>query len=119
MKTFTYLTCVSVLLTSFVTFAEPSANHSSKASKHSALAVSHGAVGSAQVASAAVAIPLVVTGSVALSAGAASVAVADGLSDATTSKARNVQPAKKVALEVTEITITVDRSPDQAMKANQ
>ena len=119
MKTLTYLTCVSVLLTSFATFAEPSANHSSKASKHSALALSHGVAGSAQVASAAVAIPLLVTGSVALSAGAASVALAEGLSDATTSKARKVQPAKHVALEVTEITITVDRSPDQAIKDKQ
>ncbi len=119
MKTLSYLTCVSVLLTSMTTFAEPSTNHSGKASKHSALALSHGVKGSAQVASAAVAVPLVVAGSVALSAGAASIEMSEGLSKVASSKATQVKHAKKIELEVTEITITVDRAPDQVMKDKQ
>ncbi len=99
--------------------AEPASEHSGKASKHSALAVSHGTVGSAQVASAAVAVPLVVVGSVALSAGAASVEAGEKLSVVSSSNASKVTHTQPVELEVTEITITVDRSPAEAMKDNQ
>lgn len=119
MKTLSYVSCVAMLLTSFSSLAEPSSNHSGQASKHSALAASHGVAGSAQVASAAVAVPLVVGGSVALSAGAASVAVGEGLSDIASTSAHKVKHSHPVELEVTEITITVDRSPAEAMKANQ
>jgi hypothetical protein len=119
MKTLSYLTCIGVLLTSFASFAEPASTHSGKASKHSALALSHGVAGSAQVASAVVAVPLVVGGSVALSAGAASVELGEGLSKVASSKVSNVRKAQPVVLEVTEITITVDRSPAEAMKGNQ
>ncbi|REL37260.1 hypothetical protein DXX92_01555 [Thalassotalea euphylliae] len=104
------------MVTSSAAFAEPSTNHGSKASKHSALALSHGAAGSAQVASAVVAVPLLVGGSVAVSAGVASVELAEGMSDAATSSARSVKHHHPVELEVTEITITVDRSPTEAMK---
>ncbi len=119
MKTLSYLTCAGILLTSFSSFAEPSSNHSAKASKHSALAVSHGVAGSAQVASAVIAVPLVVGGSVALSAGAASVELGEGLSKVASSNANHVRKVQPVALEVTEITITVDRSPAEAMKTHQ
>ena len=119
MKTLSYFTCIGILLTSFSSFAEPASEHSGKASKHSALALSHGIAGSAQVASAAVAVPLVVVGSVALSAGIASVELGKGLSKVASSKASQVKRAKHIKLEVTEITITVDRSPAQAMKVNQ
>lgn len=117
MKTLSYLTCIGLLLTSLSSFAEPaSTNHSGKASKHSALALSHGAAGSAQVASAAVAVPLVVVGSVALSAGTASVELGEGLSKVASS---TPERAKVTQLEITEITITVDRSPAEAMKQGQ
>ncbi len=119
MKALSYLTCVGVLLTSFTSFAEPSSEHSGKASKHSALALSHGVTGSAQVASAAMAVPLVVVGSVALSVGAASIELGEGMSKVAASKASKVKKAQHVELEITEITITVDRSPAEAMKANQ
>ena len=107
---------VTTLLTPFAAYAERSTNHSSEASKHSVLALSHGAAGSAQVASAVVAVPLLVGGSVAVSAGVASVELAEGMSDAATSSARSVKHHHPVELEVTEITITVDRSPAEAMK---
>jgi len=119
MKALSYISCIAVLMTSFSSFAEPSSEHSGKASKHSALALSHGVAGSAQVASAAVAVPLVVGGSVALAAGSASIELAEDLSRVADSKAKRVKATKKVELEVTEITITVDRSPAEAMKANQ
>ena len=108
-----------MLLTSASSFAEPSSSHLGKASKHSALAASHGVAGSAQVASAAIAVPLVVAGSAALSAGAASIAVADGVSKVSSSKASQVKNKQHTALEITEVTITVDRSPAEVMKANQ
>jgi len=63
-------------------------------------------------------VPLVVAGSVALSAGAVSIEIAEGLSTVASSKASKVRHAEQVPLEVTEITITVDRSPAEAMKAN-
>lgn len=116
MNVLSYVTCVAVLLTSFSSFAEPSSEHSGKASKHSALAISHGVAGSAKVASAAVAVPLVVTGSVALSAGAASVELGEGLSKVASS---NVNKAQNLELEITEITITAERSPAEVMKKNQ
>jgi len=119
MNVLSYVTCVAVLLTSFSSFAEPSSEHSGKASKHSALAISHGVAGSAKVASAAVAVPLVVTGSVALSAGAASVELGEELSKVASSKASNVNKAQNLELEITEITITAERSPAEAMKKNQ
>lgn len=116
MKALSYLICVGVLFNSFTSFAEPSSNHSGKASKHSALALSHGVAGSAQMASAVVAVPLLVAGSVALSVGAASIELGEGLSKVASSK---VKYAQRIELEITEITITVDRSPADAMKANQ
>lgn len=118
MKALSYLTCVAVLLTSFTSFAEPSSEHSGKASKHSALALSHGAAGSVQVASAAVAVPLVIAGSTALSVGAASIESAEGISKVASSKASKAKHRQKIALEITEVTITVDRSPADAMKTN-
>jgi hypothetical protein len=119
MKVLSYITCVSVLLTSLTSFAEPSTEHASKASKHSALALSHGAAGSAQVASAAIAVPLVVGGSIALSAGAASIEAGKGVAKVISSKASNEKKPQTIELDVTEITITVDRSPAETMKIEQ
>jgi len=116
MKTLSYITCFALGLASFSSFAEPSTEHSGKASKHSALAASHGVAGSGQVASAAVAVPLVVGGSLALSVGAASVEAGAELSKVASSKTSHVKQTRSRALEVTEITITVDRSPAQAMQ---
>ncbi|GLX84916.1 hypothetical protein tloyanaT_11680 [Thalassotalea loyana] len=108
---------VGVIVTSFNAFSEPSSEHASQASKHSALAIGHGSIASTQVASAVVAVPLIVGGSVAVSAGQASVEVGDGLSKVVTSK--TVKKQKPVELEVTEVTITIDRSPAEAMKKEQ
>ena len=119
MKTITYLSCISVLLTSFSSIAEPSSEHVSKASKHSALAVAHGTVGSVQVASGVVAVPLLVAGSVAVSVGEASVDMGQNMSKVASHSPSQNKHQKVVELEVTEITITVDRSPAQAMEKDQ
>ncbi len=51
-------------ITSVTAQAEGSAQHSGQASKHSVLAVGHGALSTVKVASAVVAVPVVVAGSV-------------------------------------------------------
>lgn len=119
MKTITYVSCISVLLASFSSFAEPSSEHVSKASKHSALALAHGAAGSVQVASGVVAVPLLVAGSVAVSVGEASVDMGKDMSKVASHSPSQNKDKKVVELEITEITITVDRSPAQAMEKDQ
>ena len=87
------------------------------ASKHTSMATKHSVKGSVQVASAAVAVPLVVAGSVGLVSVAAGVELLDKASKPvkakTCSKCNPCQP-----LEISEVTITVDRSPRDVMKNN-
>lgn len=94
-----------------VSFAQSASEHASEGSRHSALASAHSTVASAQVASGVVAVPLLAVASTASVAQAAGKALIDAAS-ATTIEHTN-QP-----LEVTKITITVDRSPAQAMQQN-
>jgi len=108
---------VGVIVTSFNAFSEPSADHASQASKHSTLAVSHGSLATTQVASAVVAVPLLVGGSVVVSAGNASVELGESMSKVATRIAEDKHQA--VELEVTEVTITIDRSPAETMKKEQ
>jgi hypothetical protein len=81
-------------------YGATSAQHTSQASKHSALAVKEGVVSTAKVASVAVAVPLVVAGGTSLALGTASMDAASG--------------NKKVT--VTKTTVVVDKAPNQAMK---
>ncbi|WP_281560330.1 hypothetical protein [Thalassomonas sp. RHCl1] len=103
---FTTTIALTLALSSTPIYAQDSAQHTSKAGKHSALAVSHGAASSAKVASAAVAVPLLVVGS----AGVASVAGGSALIDSAT---------KPKPLTVTEVTITADPAPNQAMQTKR
>ncbi|NTS75747.1 hypothetical protein HR060_02605 [Catenovulum sp. SM1970] len=105
MKTKLSIILLAACLTSTCSFANGSMDNSQQASKHSALAASHGTKASVQVASVASAVPLISVGS----AGVVSVAAGASIIDAAVSKP---QP-----LEVTEITITADRSP-KAMLAD-
>lgn len=98
-----------IALTSFVSHAESASEHASKGSRHSALASAHSTTASAQVASGVVAVPLLVVGSTA----SASQAVGESLIDAASGKHKI---DKHEPLEITEITITVDRSPAEQMK---
>ncbi|MEH6444538.1 MAG: hypothetical protein V7784_11625 [Oceanospirillaceae bacterium] len=91
------------LFSSFAVAAPGSSNHSAQASKHSALAGSHMVVGTAKVAASVVALPLIVVGAV----GAASAAAGSALLES----AQGYEP-----LEVTDIVITQDPSPTQAMQ---
>jgi len=103
MKLLTSLLPLTLALSSAQVYAQDSTQHASQANKHSALAVSHGAASGAKVASAAVAVPLIVAGS----AGVASAAGGSALLDSAT---------KPAPLPVTEVTITADPAPNQAMQ---
>jgi len=109
MKPFKKVILLSLALSSTLTansaFASDSVSHASKASKHSVLAVSHGLASTAKVASAAVAVPLLVVGSVGVVSGAAG-------STLMTSAINHNEP-----LTITEITITADPSPKAQMKS--
>jgi hypothetical protein len=103
MKTCNLILTMILTVTSMQSFANSGGSENgSAASKHSALAASHGTVASAQVGSAVVAIPLIVAGSVGQVSGQLGSklmtgAIADG------------------PLEITERTITVTPSPKQMM----
>lgn len=107
MKLTTIALIFSLSVTSVAVQAEGSTHHSGQASKHSVLAVGHGAVSTAKVASAVVAVPLVVAGSVALTAGAASVQTGTSIADSA-SKHHHHGP-----LVITETTITADPAPNK------
>jgi hypothetical protein len=89
------------------TFAVDSAHHTSQAGKHSALAVSHGAASTAKVASAVVAVPLIVVGSVMQGAGTLSGNAGKDLMANATDKGE---------LTITDLTITADAPPQTVMK---
>jgi hypothetical protein len=98
------MTITTLALFSSLTFAAPgSSNHSAQASKHSALASSHMVVGTAKSVASVVALPLIVVGS----AGVASAAAGSKLLES----AQGYEP-----LEVTNIVITQDSTPAQAMQ---
>lgn len=90
-------------LNAMTVFADDSAQHGSKATKHSALAASHAGASTAAVVSAAVAVPLIVVGST----GQLSTAAGESLLENTVSN----QP-----LEITDKTITADPAPGVVMK---
>lgn len=117
MKTLSYLACLTFITAPFFTYAEPASQEFSHASKHSALAASHGINGSAQVASGVIAVPIVVTAGVAIGASVASAAIEGSVSELADASARKVVHSHDVELEITEITITVDQAPKDAMKS--
>ena len=101
---------VSLLSHSAFAASGPSDN-ASKASEHSVYAVGHSAASSAQVASAVVAVPLLVVGS----AAAVSVAAGNELLDSASKASRKPKHCNE-PLEVSDITITVTRNPADQMK---
>lgn len=98
---------ITLSMTSLQTFANSGASeNTSAASKHSALAVAHGSAASVKVASAVIATPLIVVGSVGV--------VSSGAGSALMESAIATTP-----LEITDKTITAAPSPAQMMKANK
>lgn len=112
MKTSTLLVSTLCILSSFVCAAESASEHASTASKHAALALGHSTVSAGQVASGIVAVPLLIAGSTA----SASHAVGTKLIDAASGTHRHSHAPQDTPLEITEITITVDRAPNEAIK---
>ncbi len=104
MKTHNMVLTLALAVTSMQSFANSGASeNASAASKHSALAASHGTTASVKVGSGVLATPLIVAGSVGrvsqqLGTKLMASAIADG------------------PLEITEKTITVAPSPQQMMK---
>jgi len=97
--------------------AEGSTYHSGQASKHTALAISEGAASTAKVASAAVAVPVVIVGGASLVAGSVLVEAGDSLANsaANSSKHHHTHVHKKTTLIITEKTITADPAPDKVI----
>jgi hypothetical protein len=107
MKTLNKILLIILTTTSLHSFAESGASQNgSAASKHSALAASHGTVASAKLGSAVIATPLLVIGAIGSISQQTGIALIES-AFATT------------PLEITEKTITVAPSPAQIMKANQ
>lgn len=94
-------------MTSLQSYADSGVSqNASAASKHSALAASHGTVASAKLGSAVVATPLIVVGAI------GNVALQAG-------NALMKNAVATTPLEITEKTITTAPSPAQIMKVNQ
>ena len=107
MKTLNKVLFITLTMTSLQSFAGSGVSqNASAASKHSVLAVSHGVVASAKVASAIIATPLIVVGAI----GGVSMKAGNALMD----KAISTTP-----LEITEKTITATPSPAQIMKVDK
>ena len=106
------LSVILISLLSHGAFAKggPSDN-ASKASEHSVYAVGHTAASGAQVASAVVAVPLLVVGSV----GAVSVAAGSELLDSARKSSRKPKHCDE-PLTISDVTITVTHNPADQMK---
>jgi hypothetical protein len=90
--------------------ADDSFDHSGKASKHSALAASEGLATTASVASAVVAVPVVLTGSVVVAGSAVNESTRNLHQASHQSSVASNQP-----LVITETIITADPAPNQVV----
>jgi len=107
MKTLNKLLLITLTLTSLHSFADSGVSqNASAASKHSALAASHGTAASAKLGSAVVATPLIMVGAI----GSTSLEIGSALMD---------NAVKATPLELTDKTITVTPSPAEIMKSTQ
>ena len=95
--------------------ADDSINHSGKASKHSALAASEGLATTASVASAVVAVPVVLTGSVVVAGSALTESVVDESTHALHRASHQSSVAHNQPLVITETIITADPAPNQVV----
>jgi len=107
MKTLNKVLLIILTTTSLQSFAESGASqNASAASKHSALAASHGTVASAKLGSAVIATPLIIVGTI-------------GSISLKTGKALMENALSTTPLEITDKTITAAPSPAQMIKANK
>ncbi|BFM50313.1 hypothetical protein [Marinomonas sp. THO17] len=108
MKLIKHSTIIALYSAIACSTAVASSDHSTQASKHLSLGASHGAASVAQPVSAVVASPILISGAVTGSVGAASTQV--GVS---TMKAHNNIPT---TFNITDKTITAGPSPDKAIQ---
>ena len=107
MKTLNKILLITLTMTSLQSFANSGASQNAgAASKHSALAASHGTVASAKLGSAIIATPLIVVGAI----GNVSLQAGNALME---------NAISTTSLEITDKTITAAPSPAQIMKVNK
>lgn len=117
MKRLTTALLLTLSLFSNVTLAKDSVHHSGQASKHSAIAGSQGLASTATVASAVVAVPVVMAVGASLVAGSVIVEVGDAISDSV--KASHASShTHHHTLIITERTITADPAPNKVINDN-
>ena len=104
----------SALLTHSV-MADDSTDHSGKASKHSALAASEGLATTASVASAVVAVPVILTGSAVVAGSAVAESVIDESSRSIHGASHHFSVDNNQPLVITEIIITADPAPNKVV----
>ncbi|MDC0602405.1 hypothetical protein OAP14_05175 [Aliiglaciecola sp.] len=117
MKRLTTAIILTLSLLSNVTFAQDSVHHSGQASKHSALAASEGLASTATVASAAIAVPVVVGVGASIVAGSVIAEVGDSISESARASHASSHTHHHTLI-ITERTITADPAPNQAIKNN-
>lgn len=116
MKRINTLLILALLTSPIAACASESVNHSGQASKHSVLAVGHGLHAGVKVASTAVAAPVAIVGSASVAAGSVLTESAKSLSYKPHNSAKSKKTKGKVALEVSETTVTVGPTPNQAIQ---
>lgn len=109
MKVLQSILMTALLVAPTVLWAKGASENMSAASKHSMLAAGHATASVGQVASGVVAVPLLAVGSV----GAVSLVAADSLLNVASGVSE--KNMKNSELEISDVTITVDRSPAETM----
>lgn len=110
MKIVKKLLISTLLVISPFSFADSATEHASHASKHSVLASGHTLASGTQVASAVVAIPVIASAGVVMTSAAVEQAVSDSLNQSVAHHNKNAP------LVITEIVVTVEPTPAEAMK---
>lgn len=117
MKRLTTASLLTLSLLANVAIAENSVHHSGQASKHSAIATSQGLASTATVASAVVAVPVVMAVGTSIVAGSVIVEVGEAISNSVkASHASSHMPHH--TLIITERTVTADPAPNKVINDN-
>lgn len=106
---------LSSSLLTYSAMADDSIDHSGKASKHSALAASEGLATTASVASAVVAVPVILTGSAVVAGSAVAESVIDESSRSIHGASHHSSVDNNQPLVITETIITADPAPNKVV----
>ena len=119
MKRLTLATLISFAAMTTNVYALGSIDHSVQASKHAALAVTEGVASTAMVASAVIAVPVIVVGAASVAVGNVVVKAGESMANAavhSSNHLHNHTPTHKTrTLVITQKTITADPAPDKVI----